>query len=80
MEVMKMENNIKKIETDKEFLDTKINLAVVMKGTFNECENIKRLLAETNIQIVYRKLSIERLYICGAKEYEEQQEGLNDKC
>jgi hypothetical protein len=67
-----------KEENITEFLETKAVLGLVAVGTLNNLQKIKKIIAKTDVKIIYQRFSMNKLFICEEKEYQEQQEGYND--
>jgi hypothetical protein len=67
-----------KEENITEFLETKAVLGLVAVGTLNNLQKIKKIIAKTDVKIIYQRFSMNKLYICEEKEFQEQQEGYND--
>jgi hypothetical protein len=70
-----------KEENITEFLETKAVLGLVAVGTLNNLQKIKKIIAKTDVKIIYQRFSMNKLYICEEKEYQEQlEDGQNDTC
>ena len=50
-------------ENDEDFLNDKLNYAIVVTGTPDEIQKLKQLIADNKIQVIFQKMSYGELLI-----------------
>ena len=50
-------------DIDEDFLNDKLNYAIVVTGTPDDIQRLKQLIADNNIQVIFQKMSYGELLI-----------------
>jgi len=58
------------MESKKDFLKTKFNCAIIFRGDIRDIQRVKEMLSETDIELIYQKISPLKLFIKEEGEHE----------
>jgi len=61
--------NNREVLESAEIMDEKLAFAIVVRGDANNIKDLKDYIHRNNLQIVFKKMSLDRLYVINSKEY-----------